>query len=181
MLKKLFYRLMLFALVGMLVAPLVMKRYDGTPIMTVEDFLKFDVKNVKNAYNLVLTKLSDVFGSSSNSILPGQDVTRFYKWQDENGEWHFSDTKPDNHISEQVEIDNERNVLKFDDLPQDTSNAQAFEHEVERLKGGQETNKGLNGGGGYINRMTNTLEDARNVQSQVDADFERKAQAIDNH
>ncbi|WP_455198698.1 DUF4124 domain-containing protein [Kaarinaea lacus] len=56
----------------------------------------------------VIKKISSYFGSELDIPMPVEE-TRVYKWQDENGEWHFSNTPPPKNV------DSESKIYKSDD------------------------------------------------------------------
>jgi len=196
MFKKLFYRLILLTLVGMLVAPFILKRENGTTIMSMDEFLDFDFEIIKQRYELAISTvrgfLSEDMKVERLKEEPEDDkVTKLYKWQDENGEWHFSDVKSDKFPHEEVRILNDRNVLKFEDLQKKDGKNKEKSGETPRTTNdinnidsqGKEESKGsVNKDGvikGYLNNMTSTMKKAKNVQSQIDADYQRKSQVID--
>jgi hypothetical protein len=186
MLKKLFYRLILLSVIGMLVAPFILKRENGAAIMSMDEFLSFDIDLIKNKYQTTAAQISLMFGQDDIEpiLAPGESpapkFTKLYKWQDEKGEWHFSDAPTDSYEQEEIEININRNVLNFRDLPQKYSES---EETSEITNTEQKNNKKVNQEKttGYFNSMTSTLNDSKNVQSQVDENFERKSDAIDNN
>jgi hypothetical protein len=190
MLKTLFYRLILLTLVGMLVAPFILKREDGTTIMSMNEFLDFNPDLIKHRYQQALTSirsfLADDLEVEQFKTEPTiEKVTKIYKWQDENGEWHFSDEKSEKFVQEEVEIINDRNVMKFEDVNNNqeeslngSSSKDSSEKESTDNKQDGENKDGIVKG--YLNKMNSTVEGARNVQSQLDTDFHRKADAIES-
>ena len=90
-------RLMIGLLIIACIAPLFIKGPDGEPIMTLDDW-KFDVPD----------SVAGLFGGDSPVALPGTETVTapdlpVYKWQDEEGQWHFSNTPPAGG-AEEVEI-----------------------------------------------------------------------------
>lgn len=57
---------------------------------------------------MVVKKISSYFGNDLNIPVPVEE-TRVYKWQDETGEWHFSNTPPPK------DVDSQSKVYKSDD------------------------------------------------------------------
>lgn len=88
---KIFVKLMLLVLVGALAAPFILKGPDGRPLMQLSDlnFGDFELPS---------------FGGKN------ADTTTVHKWQDENGEWHYSTEAP-KQDSETLEIDPNVNVM----------------------------------------------------------------------
>lgn len=194
MFKRLFYKLILLTLVAMLVAPFILKRENGTTIMSVDEFLNFDTQLIAQRYQqalaIVSNFLSDDMEIETLKEQPfNEKITKLYKWQDENGEWHFSDVKDERFQQEEVQIHNDRNVLKFQDLPakeQDNSNTTRKKPsdtkstpEINNESLIQNQDDGIIKG--YLNNMKSTVQSAREVQAQVDADYQRKALAIDGN
>lgn len=140
MIKTLLYRLILLALIGMLVAPFILKRENGTAIMSMDEFLDFNPDLIKHRYQQALTTIrgflaDDMDVEQFKMEQPIEKVTKVYKWQDENGEWHFSDEKSEKFVQEEVEIKNDNNVMKFEDVNNDeekSSNASSNQENSEK-------------------------------------------------
>lgn len=96
-----FIRFMILLLAAALVAPFVIPGPDGQPIMTLE-------------------KLG--FGGTQQPGLPslsapGDSQSRtLYRYQDEQGNWHFTDQPPE-VPHERVEVDMNANLLESSSLP----------------------------------------------------------------
>lgn len=180
----------------MLVAPFILKRQNGTAIMSIDEFLNFDVQVITQRYqqaiNLVRNFLSEDIEVETNKEKPfNEKVTTLYKWQDENGEWHFSDVKDERFQQEEVQIHNDRNVLKFHDLPvmeQDTNTSKTKASSTSETSAPELNNESLDKNQddglikGYLNNMKSTVQSAREVQAQIDDDYQRKSAVIDgNH
>jgi hypothetical protein len=87
-------------LVGLLIiaciAPLFLKRPDGEPIMTLDDW-KVELPASLRGF------FADKF--AEKSVEPEQPpAADIYKWQDDDGQWHFSNTPPDLETGEKVAI-----------------------------------------------------------------------------
>lgn len=93
---KIMIKLLLLALVGVLVAPMFIKGPDGEPIVTLQDVVP--TASSESAY---------VSPSSSSSKL-----TTVYKWQDENGQWHFSDNQAQGQNHETVKYNPKANIIQ---------------------------------------------------------------------
>lgn len=190
MLKKLFYKLMLLALVGMLFAPFILKRENGTRIMSLDEFLSFDVQLIQQRYTQVLSIIRNFLSEDMKVETLKEDpvnenVTKFYKWQDEKGDWHFSDEKDEKYQQQEIKIRNDRNVLKFEDLPKNNAQGNASKKSSNTQKKSSTQNpldsKGEQDGmvKGYLNNMTSTVRSAEKVQSQVDNNYQRQSDAIE--
>lgn len=75
---KLFIKLLLFVVVLALAAPFFMKKPDGTPMLTLQSL----------GLGAVSNKVSVVLPDSRPELPKTAEV---YRWQDENGTWHYSD------------------------------------------------------------------------------------------
>lgn len=93
-----FNKLLLLALVFGLASPFFIKKPDGTPYMNINDFLK-PVQTAKE------------------SILPTESK-QLYRWQDDKGNWQYSDTRPEQNQAEAVRIKHNINAMKTIELPE---------------------------------------------------------------
>lgn len=91
-------------MVGLLIiaciAPLFVKGPNGEPLMTLEDWkidLPVQIKDLVGNLTGGAKKLSPV---------EGQHPTQVFKWQDDEGQWHFSNAPPNLEIAEEIEISN---------------------------------------------------------------------------
>lgn len=97
---------MIKLLIGLLIiaciAPLFIKGPDGEPIMTVGDW----AINLPEPVEAFFADLISGRTPSAPAVpgAPESEPLQVYKWQDENGQWHFSNTPPDMDIAEEVEI-----------------------------------------------------------------------------
>lgn len=89
-----FIRMMICIVVIAIAAPFFIPGPNGTPIMTL-DMFKFEKPSVS---------LPDInLGGGSAEADSNQEV---YRYQDENGVWHFTDQQPTQGNAEQIEISN---------------------------------------------------------------------------
>ena len=183
MLKKLFYRLIILSLIGMLVSPFILKKENGTAIMSKDDFFSFDSELIKSKYVIAMAKIKRILKKKSNMTdSPGTlapEYTKLYKWKDEKGEWHFSDAPAENYNNEEIKININRNVLNFGELPSEGAGSDEDKSTTSRGEGLNSSSG--SGKKGYFDRMTSAVEDANNVQSQVDNDIKRKEDAINSY
>ena len=101
---------MIKLLIGLLIIacilPLFIKGPDGKPIMTLDDW-KLEVP----------TSLSGLADDAMQELGPevGQEVKEpatVYKWQDEKGQWHFSNQPPDvPEGAEEMELTGDINIM----------------------------------------------------------------------
>jgi hypothetical protein len=85
-------------MIGLLLAAVVALFFiqgpSGEPFLTLESF--------RTDFTLPAT-VSDLFGEDSDTNQ--SQVTRVYKWQDENGDWQFSNRAEDANGAEVIELD----------------------------------------------------------------------------
>ncbi len=94
----LFNKLLLLVLVLALASPFILKKPDGTPFVRLQDFLD-SVPDVKTP-------------SLSTESKP------LYRWQDEKGNWQYSDHPPENVQAESMQVEDKINSMKTIDLPE---------------------------------------------------------------
>jgi len=104
-----FNKLLLLALVLAIAGPFILKKPDGTPYMDIKDFLK-PVTNAKE------------------SIMPSESK-QLYRWQDEKGNWQYSDTAPEKQQAESIRVKHNINEMKTIDLPDGYKDKPAEESE----------------------------------------------------
>jgi len=95
----LFNKLLLLALVLAVASPFILKKPDGSPIMDISEFIK---------------PATDM----GKSVISNDEPTSLYRWQDEKGNWQFSDHPPENVNSQVMTVDNKINSMKTIDLPE---------------------------------------------------------------
>ena len=110
-------KLIIGVLIIACIAPLFIKGPDGKPIMTIDDWIPEVPESAE--------KLA---GNIADEVVP-TEPTRVYKWQDEDGQWHFSNTPPNALASEEMELDGDINIMDPFEVP---------EEEEEVASGGME-------------------------------------------
>jgi hypothetical protein len=95
----LFNKLLLLALVLAVASPFILKKPDGSPIMDISEFIK---------------PATDM----GKSVISNDEPTSLYRWQDEKGNWQFSDHPPENVNAQVMTVDNKINSMKTIDLPE---------------------------------------------------------------
>jgi len=140
--------LAILLLVGAIVAPLFMKDKDGNPIMTVDE---------------LLPTMPDVdLGDAS-----GSDQQEFYRYQDANGNWVYTDKPPmDDPTVESVQVDTSANNM--DAVKPRASNSSSPSADVPAV--------GVAG----LAQAADIVEDAKNVQQLMDDREGKLDQQIDN-
>lgn len=96
---SLFNKLLLLALVLALASPFILKKPDGTPILEISEFLK-PAKNI------------------GQSVMPTAAPKSLYRWQDEKGNWQYSDHPPENAQAQMIQVEDKINSMKTIDLPE---------------------------------------------------------------
>lgn len=86
---KLFYFMLVVALIGALTLPFFMKGPDGKPLATVDQ------------------AMDDTFGGSVDAIAPSAPV-EMYRWKNEHGIWEFGESPPPEAAAAKLSIDNSR-------------------------------------------------------------------------
>ena len=101
---------MIKLLVGLLIiaciAPLFLKGPDGGPIMTLDDW-KFEIPDSVTA---LFDKGSEMTLGDDAAL--GAESTTVYKWQDDDGQWHFSTTLPAQQVVEEMELSGDINIME---------------------------------------------------------------------
>ncbi len=89
-------------MVGLLIiaciAPLFIKGPGGEPLMTLNDWKTDGPVQIKD----VVARLTS--GAKKNLPVEELQPTRVFKWQDDEGQWHFSNSPPNLEIAEEIEI-----------------------------------------------------------------------------
>ena len=148
---KWIYRLLTFAMLGgAMLLPFFMNNNEGEPM--------FSLPETKD---LIPSGLSS---ENTNSVLPSSSQT-FYKWQDENGTWHYGDTPPPNGPKvSTIEVDSNANVIQSFSAPppkkevKSTPTPSAIDTESDNP-----LNNVLS-----FERAANVLNDAKKVQGLMD-------------
>ncbi len=92
---KLFVKLLVLLLILAMAGPFYMRGPDGQPLMRISD---------------VTQKFKSWMSSTKSNARPGGSV-KLHKWQDENGQWHYSDAAPAQD-SEIITVNPDVNVIQ---------------------------------------------------------------------
>ncbi len=90
----------------------VLKKPDGTPILSMQDFLPdissltYDAKKlIRDAKNLTSSIGNNTENNTEdNTEQTAQAESGIYRWKDSNGQWQFSDTPPVNQAAEAMNV-----------------------------------------------------------------------------
>lgn len=73
------------------------------------------------------------YAGKSNSSTPKGDLPKgLYKWKDEKGRWHYSETLPQQQEYDTLELNRQGRVLRELDLQRDPNKQRATRHKAER-------------------------------------------------
>ncbi len=97
---SLFYKLIILGLIGALAAPFIIKKPDGTPIMTLKQFMPDASSSIKQLKSI------------------GKADTQLYRWKDEKGHWQYSDTPHESAQAEKIQVQATINSMKTIELPE---------------------------------------------------------------
>lgn len=179
---KLYYKFLLFVLVSAVAAPFVLRDRDGRPLMSIHDLhmpkIALPEISLPDA-----SGLKDAVRAATQSVETASDEvrenttktsTRIYKWQDEEGGWHFSNSAPGERGATEVAVDTSINVMHME------SAAPAREPASNTAS----TTKGSDSPSTQVpsllplSQAADVMRDARSVGAQLEARHERQARAI---
>ncbi|MBT4159855.1 MAG: DUF4124 domain-containing protein [Gammaproteobacteria bacterium] len=103
-------------LIGLLIiaciAPLFIKGPDGEPIMTLDDW-KIDLpESLDELLQGAIPEVQEQAPSAPATV---------YRWQDESGQWHFSNTPPEAGIAEEMQLNGDINIMEAYVAPEETA------------------------------------------------------------
>ncbi len=86
----------------------VLKKPDGTPILSANDFLP-DITSIVTDAKRLISDAKEAASSvgddtESNAKATAQTQPSIYRWKDSNGQWQFSDTPPANQTAEAMNV-----------------------------------------------------------------------------
>jgi len=166
---------MLLALVMSYASLFIIKKPDGTPIRTLDSLVpSFDFTPVTNAINAALVLLEGSGEEAKSGIvvsgITGQitTATTTYKWRDENGNLHYTDSPPAGMASETVTLD-APTVMNL--YPQQTGQTE------ETAAIGTEENPIVLPG--RLGEMQDSLQQAREVSDQFQQKLNEQQQVLE--
>jgi hypothetical protein len=111
---KLFIKLMVLALILSYASLFVIKKPDGTPVRTLDSLIpSFDFSGSTTKVSDSVNSLLTVFNTVSNGATVEESASNrevevqareIYRWQDEQGTWHYTDTPPPGVDAQIMEI-----------------------------------------------------------------------------
>ncbi|MEM6483577.1 MAG: DUF4124 domain-containing protein [Pseudomonadota bacterium] len=143
-------KLLLAILVIACIAPMIMKGPDGEPIMTLDDWKPEVPATVDGLKQQVMATGKEVMPEKSPSV---------YRWQDENGSWHFSDQAPPDSNAEPIEI-SDANLVDALEVPkkQAPSSVESSTSPLSRMPGMTVSPK----------QLKETMENLEQLQGKID-------------
>jgi len=154
---KILTKLMLLGLVGLLAAPFILKKPDGTPWLTWSDLFE-------GASDSASALRSQLPITNSNS--------QMYKWQDAAGKWHYSDRPSDDFQTETVKVDAAYNQMKHIELPEGFGESKRKQAQTSE----QEQQPSLPLTTAPLEKVPDMLNDIERVQEKMD----QRQRALDN-
>lgn len=138
---KLFVKFMIFILVLGLAGPFIMKGPDGRPLMDLRDFIP-DFSSMKRKatgmINDVNNTVGDLSEGGSSEAIGDFGKTRVYRWQDENGQWQYSDTPPPSQNAEKLLINPNVNIVESTKIERQTASEEVDTQETDAKQPGIE-------------------------------------------
>lgn len=162
--KKLYYRLLLTMIVLASVMPFIMKGQDGRPLMTLANLKMPDLKVPGKE-----TMSTIVDGASDNNPLAKKDAeVTVYRWQDDQGIWHYSDAVNPQGESEALAVKLNNNVSESRSVNNDMAAAPA-QVDVDKL---------LQPGAIPLLNAGETLQQARNVEKLMQQRYQNQERLL---
>jgi len=162
--KKLYYRLLLTVIVLASVMPFIMKGSDGRPLMAIAD-LKMPSLNMPGK-KTVSTLISTTRGDAPVDAKEG--VITVYRWQDDQGIWHFSDDSNPQGQSEAMKVQVNAGVVN-------TTPVTAVESDLSL---GPDVDTLLDPGFISVLHAGEALDQARNVEKVLQQRYQRQEQML---
>lgn len=106
--KKLYYRTLLTIVVLACIMPLVIKGRDGRPLLQLSELKMPELALPGRA--AVVGALAETPGQQAQPA-GQQDSVTVYRWQDDQGVWHFSNTANSAGPSETLQVDINNNIV----------------------------------------------------------------------
>jgi len=183
---KLFVKLTLVVVVAAVAAPFFMKGPDGQPLATKEDALSGDTGFARGLVVAVDyakgagERVAGIFGAGGGSSGSADvTITEVQKWQDEQGNWHFSNNDIAPKHSETVRIRSDRNIIKTDYTVQ---LAQQEQEQERKAQARQQNNKTTEPSRiSTIEQGMQALQKAGDVQGIMDRRTEQQERLLNSY
>jgi len=180
---KLFIKLIVLALVLSYASLFVIRNPDGTPIRTLDSLIpSFNFSGTSSGIGATVNSLLTVFNNESNEATNEESASNrevavqtreIYRWQDEQGTWHYTDTPPPGVNAEVMALQaptimNLNPSTATDDQPEanDQSDVVTAENETSLLPE-------------RFREMQNTLQQAEEVSEQFQERMEQQQRILE--
>jgi len=144
---SLVYKLIILALIGALAAPFIIKKPDGTPMMTLKQFMPDASQSIDQLKSI------------------GKADAQLYRWQDEKGNWQYSDTPHDSAQGEKFQVQATINSMKTIELPEGFGEPK----KKERFDPTDDSGVNLPVTTAPLNKVPEMLENIEGIQEKFDA------------
>jgi len=167
---KIFYKLLLFVVVLAVAAPFIIKDERGRPLMSLNglhmpSLSKPPLPDIKGALGQIKKHLPTLGDEGEHSALTA------YKWQDAQGNWHYSDQRQPGRSTVAVNVDPDANVVHLDPAPAPGKAPPPRSHSPKAPAKSPTWSPLAN--------ATHTLQQARHVNQLVQDNFNRQQAIID--
>lgn len=142
--------------------PMLLKKPDGTP------FIEFP--------SIELPSTEESWDSSNNFSASGTNQS-FYKWQDEDGTWHYSDEAPTGKTVETITVNTNTNLIQGLRVEKNKIENIGNESDIKKKPAIEETSVIPLPMTVPIEKVTDMLKDAHNIQNIMDSRTKKIDQA----
>lgn len=172
---KLFYKLIIFALLFALVSPFLIKDPNGRPLWDINQWFqqtKRDTeRSIDSIQQSVKQSLSGEATTTDNQAQTGQS-SGLYRYRDDNGKWVYTDQKPEGDNAESVTLKEEVATMKTITLPEGFGDSPSSDKEIENIN--------LNQGAmpfttAPLSELPKTMKNLEAIQEK----FEKRQQVLD--
>lgn len=158
------YTSIILGLLMLLVVPFFLKNSDGEPMMTM-DFVKNQLAQGLEPFKDLKEHVEDETGMAGPA--PGSGV---YKWQDENGKWHFGDMAVEG--AEEVKISTQMNIVQLPSGVSEDEEEASGDSRVTILRDSSKADDDLSLSANPIERIKQGLDmkdQAKDLGKQIEA------------
>ena len=153
--------IMLALLIIAFAGPMLIKKPNGTPFMEFP-FVEGSLESIRDSSN-----------SSSNQS--------FYKWQDDDGTWHYSDNPPEGKVIETITVNTNTNLIQGLRIEKNEIISTTNDVDVKKDVEIEETSGIPLPMTVPIEKVTEMLDDANNIQNLLDGRSKKIEQATQGH
>ncbi|EAT11236.1 DUF4124 domain-containing protein [Bermanella marisrubri] len=170
---KIFYKLIILALLLAFVSPFLIKGSNGQPLWDIKRWFqeaKYDAKHsIQSAKQSVSQSLLSLQNDDSTQT---PQASGLYRYRDDNGKWVYTDQKPKGHNVESVTLKEEVATLKTITLPEGFGEKHGKDSKTEKLD--------LNQGAtpfttAPLSELPKTMKNLEAIQEK----FEKRQQELD--